>query len=233
MKNSQTKTICLIPSRGGSKRIKNKNIKKFMGKPFLTRVINVARKSKIFKEIYVSTDSQKIKKLAERSGAKVPFLRSKKLSNDHTIIKDVIDDFVYKVIEKKDILKINIFVLYPTSVFITKQILKRCFRLLKNTEYVTLLKKFPHPIHRALKYKNKKIEPINLKKKLMRTQDLEEYFYNSGQLDCFKLKAWVKKSMFHKMNAKFIIIDELNSVDIDNNNDLKIANKIFKMNKLS
>lgn len=233
MKNFKTKTICLIPSRGGSKRIKNKNIKKFMGKPFLTRVIDVARKSKIFKDIYVSTDSQKIKKLAERSGAKVPFLRSKKLSNDHAIIKDVIDDFVYRVIKKKDILKINIFVLYPTSVFINKQILKKCFKLLKNTEYVTLLKKFPHPIQRALKYKNKKIEPINLRKKLMRTQDLEEYFYNSGQLDCFKLKAWAKKRMFHKMNAKFIIIDELNSIDIDNYNDFKIANKIFKMNKLN
>ena len=65
----------------------------------------------------------------------------------------------------------------------------------------------------------------------MRTQDLKEYFYNSGQLDCFRINAWIKK-MFHKMRAKFIILDELDSIDIDNLNDLKIANKIFKINKL-
>ena len=226
----KTKTICLIPARGGSKRIKNKNIKKFFGKPLLERVIKNAKKSKLFDNIYVSTDSALIKKLATSCGATVPYIRSKKLSNDHAIIKSVIDDFISKVIS--DIKqKINIFILYPTSVFVDKKLIIRCNQILQTTEYVTAVKKFPHPIERALKFNKNKLEPLNLKKKLMRTQDLKDYYYNSGQIDCFKLDAWVKNKMFHKMNAKFIILKDLDSVDIDTPDDLKLAHKIFKLNK--
>ena len=224
------KTICLIPARGGSKRIKNKNIKKFFGKPLLERVIKNAKKSKLFDDIYVSTDSSLIKGLATRCGAIVPYIRSKKLSNDHAIIKSVIDDFISKVILNKN-KKINIFVLYPTSVFVEKKLITRCSQMLKTTEYVTTIKKFPHPIQRALKFNKGKLEPLNLKKKLMRTQDLEDYYYNSGQIDCFKLDAWLKNKMFHKMKAKFIILKDLDSVDIDTSEDLKLAHKIFKLNK--
>jgi pseudaminic acid cytidylyltransferase len=223
------KTICLIPARDGSKRIKNKNVKKFYGKPLLQRVIENAKKSKLFDNIYVSTDSIFIKKMAIRCGALVPYIRSKELSNDHAIIKSVIDDFIDKVILiKKE--KINIFVLYPTSIFVDKKLLIKCNKMLKETEYVTALKKFPHPIQRALKFNKNKLEPLNLKKKLMRTQDLTDYYYNSGQIDCFKLDAWLKKKIFYKMNAKFITLKDTDSVDIDTPDDLKLAYKIFKLN---
>ena len=225
-----TKTICLIPARGGSKRIKNKNIKKFFGRPLLERVIDNAKKSKLFDDIFVSTDSILIKKLAIKCGAIVPFIRSKKLSNDHAIIKSVIDDFINKVIlDKKQ--KINIFVLYPTSIFVDKKLINKCNKMLKKTEYVTIVKKFPHPIQRALKFKNKKLEPLDIKKKVMRTQDLTDYYYNSGQIDCFKLNAWLKKKIFYKMNVKFIVLKDIESIDIDTPEDLKLAYKIFKLNK--
>ncbi len=224
------KTICLIPARGGSKRIKNKNIKKFFGKPLLQRVIENAKKSKLFDNIYVSTDSILIKKMAIRCGAIVPFIRSKKLSNDHAIIKSVIDDFIEKVIlNKKE--KINIFILYPTSIFVDKKLLIMCNKMLKKTEYVTTVKKFPHPIQRALKFNKKKLEPLDLKKKLMRTQDLTDYYYNTGQIDCFKLDAWLRKKIFYKMNAKFITLKAIDSIDIDTPDDLKLAYKIFRLNK--
>jgi pseudaminic acid cytidylyltransferase len=225
-----TKTICLIPARGGSKRIKNKNIKKFFGRPLLERVIDNAKKSKLFDDIFVSTDSILIKKLAIKCGAIVPYIRSKKLSNDHAIIKSVIDDFINKVIlDKKQ--KINIFVLYPTSIFVDKKLINKCNKMLKKTEYVTIVKKFPHPIQRALKFKNKKLEPLDIKKKVMRTQDLTDYYYNSGQIDCFKLNAWLKKKIFYKMNVKFIVLKDIESIDIDTPEDLKLAYKIFKLNK--
>ena len=190
-----SKTICLIPARAGSKRIKNKNIKKFLGKPLLERVIENAKKSKLFNNIYVSTDSLLIKKLATRCGAIVPYIRSKKLSNNHAIIKSVIDDFIKKIITNTKE-NTNIFILYPTSIFINKKIITKCNNMLKKTEYVTAIKKFPHPIQRALKINKNKLVPLNIKTKLMRTQDLKDYYYNSGQIDCFKLKAWIKKTKF-------------------------------------
>lgn len=226
---SAKKIICLIPARGGSKRIKNKNIKKFLGTPLLERVIKNAKKSKLFDEIYVSTDSLLIKKLAEKCGALVPYIRSKKLSNDYSTIKAVIDDFIDKVMTNKK-KNINIFVLYPTSIFINKKIIIKCNKMLNTTEYVTAVKKFPHPIQRALRFKKNKLEPLNLKKKMMRTQDLEDYYYNSGQIDCFRLDAWLKKKIFFRMNAKFIILKEMDSVDIDTHDDLRIAYILFKLN---
>ena len=225
------KTICLIPARGGSKRIKNKNIKKFFGKPLLERVILTAKNSNLFENLFVSTDSNLIKKIAIKCGATVPYIRSKKLSNDRAIIKSVIDDFIKKIINLKDKKKYNIFVLYPTSIFVDEKLLRKCKRKLKYTEYITLLKKFPHPIQRALRYRKKKLEPLNLKTKLMRTQDLEDYYYNSGQIDCFKLEAWLKKKTFHKLNAKFILLNNFQSVDIDTPEDLNLAYKIFKLSK--
>ena len=72
-------SICIIPARSGSKRIKNKNIKKFLGKPIISYSIKTAKKSGCFNKIIVSTDSIKISKIAIQYGADVPFIRSKKL----------------------------------------------------------------------------------------------------------------------------------------------------------
>ena len=225
------KNICLIPARGGSKRVKNKNIKIFLGKPLLERVIKTAKKSNLFDKIYVSTDSILIKKLAIKCGAFVPYIRSKELSNDSANLKSVIDDFLNKVILSQKTHKMNLFVLYPTSIFVDKKLIMKCNKMLKKTEYVTTIKKFPHPIQRALKYYKKKLKPINLKHKLMRTQDLEEYYYNAGQIDCFKIDAWLKKKMFHKMYAKFVLLNDFDSIDIDTPDDLKLAYKLFNLNK--
>ena len=74
-------TICIIPARQGSKRIKNKNITIFNGEPIIYYAIDLAKKSKLFSRIIVSTDSLKIAKIARKYGAETPFLRSKKLSN--------------------------------------------------------------------------------------------------------------------------------------------------------
>ena len=225
------KNICLIPARGGSKRVKNKNIKKFLGKPLLERVIKTAKKSNLFDKIYVSTDSILIKKLAIKCGAFVPYIRSKELSNDRAILKSVIDDFLNKVILSKKTHKMNLFVLYSTSIFVDKKLIMKCNKMLKKTEYVTTVKKFPHPIQRALKYYKKKLKPISLKHKLMRTQDLEEYYYNAGQIDCFKIDAYLKKKMFYKMYAKFVLLNDFDSIDIDTSDDLKLAYKLFNLNK--
>ena len=73
------KCICIIPARSGSKRIKNKNIKLFFGKPIIYYSIKAAIKSKCFSDVFVSTDSIKIKKISEKYGAKVKFLRPKNL----------------------------------------------------------------------------------------------------------------------------------------------------------
>ena len=88
------KTICVIPARGGSKRIPRKNIKKFHGKPLIAWSISCALKSGIFENIFVSTDDKEIADIAEEYGAKVPFLRPKDISDDYATDKDVLNHFL-------------------------------------------------------------------------------------------------------------------------------------------
>lgn len=76
--------LTLICARGNSKGIKNKNIKIFNKKPLIFYSIQQALKSKYIEEVFVSTDSKKIAKIAKNLGAKIKFIRSKKLSLDKT-----------------------------------------------------------------------------------------------------------------------------------------------------
>ena len=86
MKNA----IAIITARGGSKRIPRKNIKEFCGKPIIQYSIEAALTSGIFDEVMVSTDDEEIAEVARSAGAKVPFLRSEKTSNDFATTSDVL-----------------------------------------------------------------------------------------------------------------------------------------------
>ena len=75
--------LCVIPARGGSKRIPRKNIKEFFGQPIISYSINVAIASKCFDRVIVSTDDAEIAEVAKSFGADIPFMRPKQLSDDY------------------------------------------------------------------------------------------------------------------------------------------------------
>src|SRR3989344_2632480 len=75
------KIVAIIPARGESKSIKNKNILNFNGKPLIAWAILVAKKSQLINRVIVSTDSPKIAKIARQYGAEVPFLRPVELAS--------------------------------------------------------------------------------------------------------------------------------------------------------
>ena len=83
------KIIAIIPARGGSKRIKRKNIKKFHNEPIISYSINQAKKSKLFDRIIVSTDDVEIADISKEYGAEVPFMRPKSISDDYATLSQV------------------------------------------------------------------------------------------------------------------------------------------------
>ena len=93
------KRIAVIPARGGSKRIPKKNIRDFLGKPIISYSIEIAKKSKLFERIIVSTDDSEISKIAEQYGAEVPFLRPRNLADDYTGTHDVVGHAVKWLID--------------------------------------------------------------------------------------------------------------------------------------
>ena len=125
---NKIKVLAIFLARGGSKRIKDKNIISFFGKPIIYYGLDVAKKSKIFSEIYISTDSQKIKRIVEKKGFKVKKLRSKKLAKDNVsslvVIKSILDDY-----EKENIYFDCIFNIFPASPLLQSQDLKKALRI--------------------------------------------------------------------------------------------------------
>ena len=84
------KIICVIPARGGSKGLKNKNLRKVCDKPLIYYPIADALKSNLFDHIFVSTDSENIAKTSKKYGASVPFLRPKKFAKDLSSTEDTL-----------------------------------------------------------------------------------------------------------------------------------------------
>ena len=116
--------IAVIPARSGSKRIKNKNIKKIFGKPIISYPISQALKSKIFDKVIVSTESTKIANISKKYGAEIIFKRPKKLSGDNVLIPPVMEHAVKWV--EKNVTKIDYACLiFPTAAMIeSKDIVK-------------------------------------------------------------------------------------------------------------
>jgi len=223
-------TICIIPARYNSKRIKEKNIKILKGKPLIGHVIHKLKKTKIFTRIIVSTDNLKIAKIAKKFGAEVPFLRSKKLSDDYTPTYKVLVDCVKKIKSQNNEFH---FCVYPTSIFINKDDLKKGFTKIKKTKsncLVTIKKFEPSPL-RSLKIKKNNIFFSNSKYQISRSQDLQNLFYDTGSFYIYKTKSLLnltsKKSLPNK--TTYLILKH-DTIDINNESDLKAAKKIFKIN---
>ena len=213
--------ICVIPARGGSKRVPKKNIKNFLGLPIIKYVIKNALKSNFFDKVIVSTDDKKIANLSQKFGAEV-FKRSKKLADDNTGTNEVICEVIDYYEPRFNLNKVCC--IYPTAVFCNKDLLKKAFKKLdKKTKYVFSATKFSHPIYRSFQKKNKKISMIFPSKEKKRTQDLPETYHDAAQFYLGWKSSWKKnKSIFNK-NSKFIEINKNKTHDIDNLDDCKLA----------
>jgi len=177
------KSICLIPARGGSKRIPKKNIKLFHGKPLIAWSIECARNTNIFDKVYVSTDDEEIATIARDYGAEIPYIRPEKISNDYSIDKDVRNHFLNWCYENSLDIKILCY-LYPTAPFITQSTLIGCRDMLikNNVSEVFTISKYPNSPFRALQLNNDNTlnyiwpEFINT-----RSQNLRESYYDAAQ----------------------------------------------------
>jgi N-acylneuraminate cytidylyltransferase len=92
--------LAIIPARGGSKRIKNKNIIDFCGRPIIAYSLDCARQSGLFDKIHVSTDSPEIAEVAEQLGYPVDFPRTADLADDMTPLMPVIQWVVQQYVAR-------------------------------------------------------------------------------------------------------------------------------------
>ncbi|MBN9293070.1 MAG: pseudaminic acid cytidylyltransferase [Flavobacteriia bacterium] len=224
--------LCIIPARGGSKRIPRKNIKGFLGKPIIAYSIEAAINSKLFDEVMVSTDDVEIAETAKKYGAKVPFLRSKTNASDVATTAAVIDEVLQNY--QNEGMKFDfVCCIYPCAPFVNDTKLKSAFELLKEKQFDTVFPviAFSFPIQRALKITNNKLSFIQPEYALTRSQDLEQSFQDSGQFYWMSVPAFQKKGKIVTENCGGIVVSEMEAHDIDNEIDWKMAELKYKMLK--
>ncbi len=219
------KNIAIITARGGSKRIPRKNIKEFMGKPMLAYAIDAAKQAGIFEEIMVSTDDLEIAEIAQKYGAKVPFMRSEKTANDYATTYDVLKEVIseYKKLGHEFD---NICCIYPCVPFLTGEILHTAFDefIKSGADRLTPVVKYSFPIQRAFKVNKEGFleyrEPENASK---RSQDLEPMYHDVGMFYFYK---------YNKLDSQKIAMyemDESSIQDIDTEDDWKMAELKYKV----
>jgi len=238
MKNYK-KVLCVIPARGGSKGLKNKNIRKVCGKPLVYYPVTAAIKSKVCDDVFVSTDSKKISKIAKKYGADVPFLRKKLFSGDLVTTEATLKN---ALIEYEKYKKIN----YDICVFLTCTKLFRKIKWIK--EAVNVLKKNPkvdsafsvhkfytHLWHRPNKKKLKKVLPW-MAKYTSRQIAPALYREDTSLVLATRSKFWRKGKRIGKHVHIIVNQDPFTGIDIHDEKDLYLAEaamKYMKKNKLA
>ena len=224
------KRLLIIPAKSNSSRIKNKNFKKFLGKPIIKYSYEVAKKSKIFDKIHISTESNKIKNFLKRNNIHIDFLRKKSLSRHDVGLFDVYK-FVFNEYKKRGLKFDEIWSLLPCSPLIeVNDILKLKLKISKKElqKPIITVCKYPAPIEWAFTMNNrKKLLPKNKKKQNIPSQKFKNTYYDVGILSVFSSIDFQK----NKKNFSFsgYKLAPQKSVDIDEMQDWLFAEKLFKI----
>jgi pseudaminic acid cytidylyltransferase len=223
--------ICIIPARGGSKRIPRKNIKEFCGKPMIAYSIECALASNIFDEIVVSTDDEEIAEVAKTYGATVPFMRPAELANDHAGTIPVIAHAL-QWFEASGLTPSAVCCIYATAPFIQLDDLKQGLATLESGpwEYVFSATSFGFPIFRSFKrYDDGSVEMFFQEYFETRSQDLPEAFHDAGQFYWGRPSAWSGNKRFFDRSSNVVMLPRWRVQDIDCAEDWKRAEVLMRL----
>jgi pseudaminic acid cytidylyltransferase len=226
-------SVAIIPARGGSKRIPNKNIRPFFGKPMIQYSIEAAQKSGLFEEIIVSTDSLDIAAVARAAGASVPMLRPAELSSDHAQTVPVILHAARKMARPGH--RYGCCIL-ATAPFLDPQQLKRGFDLLREKKAASAyaVTTFEYPIFRAFK-KNEEgfLRWVWPEYRLTRSNDLPETFHDAGQFYWFDMDRFLASEVLDGEDLVPVVIPRNQVQDIDTPEDWEVAETLYRAIRLS
>lgn len=224
-----SKILALIPARGGSKGIKNKNIKDLCGLPLIGYSIKAAKQSKYIDDIVVSTDSKEIADIAIRLGARVPFLRPANLALDDS-------KTIYAVMHAIEVLKSEksyydlLILLQPTQPLRTHKDIDDAVELffLKGCRpLVSICKTNDHPIFIREIDNNSILSKFVNSNSTMRRQDLKNYFVINGAIYINMIKDIALETSFNDNEVGFVM-QKNHSVDIDDMIDFYLAEALIK-----
>lgn len=228
------KILAIIPARGGSKGLPEKNIKVLGNIPLIGWSINSANESKLITKIIVSSDSEKIIKLAKQYNAEVPFVRPDHLASDTASSKDVLIHAIEWYRTKKEFFD-YIVLLQPTTPYrqkgdIDKMIAKA---IETNADLVVSVKETDsNPYYVLFEENENGFLHKSKKANFTRRQDCPKVYEYNGSIYVIKVESLLKEnSLAFEKTIKFEMKNPIFSVDIDNQFDFDFAEFLLSRNQ--
>lgn len=222
--------ICIIPARGGSKRIPRKNIRDFCGKPIIAYSIEAAIESGCFDRVIVSTDDTEIADVATSYGAEVPFVRSVELSNDYAGTPPVVKHAI-EWLQQQDQPPSLVCCVYATAPFITAESILAGLEKISTADcdFAFSVTSFPFPIQRAIGINEQgRVAMFQPEHYGSRSQDLEPSYHDAGQFYWGRSEAWLEEKPAFTPASIPILIPRYLAQDIDTMEDWLQAEAMYK-----
>ena len=229
------KRLCIIPARGGSKRLPRKNIIEFLGKPLIAWTIESSLQSSLFDRVCVSTEDNEIEEISSEYGADV-LCRPNFLADDNSRVNDVclhhLREFKSNNIEFE-----QIFCLYPTAPLRNESDLKMIARFFDeniNCKSVIAVTDYSHYPFQALSiqqdFELKPFWPDLVRK---RSDELPQLVAGNGSTYAALTNEFFKtKDFYMKQGMYGYKMDFLRSIDIDEQHDLNLLEMFAQMDNL-
>ena len=226
--------LAIIPARGGSKGIINKNIRVFGGKPLLAHTIDAAKKSRYVTRIVVSTESEAIADVARKYGAEVPFLRPMELAGDKAKATDAVYHLLVTMEEESGYRPDYVVLLQPTSPLRESADIDGALTLLfkrKDSAVVSVCR-----TEQLLFTKNKKevlelVSDESFLKSGNRQELPDTYKLDGSMVYAIKTSVFLKKRTFIPKGVIAFEIPRWRAVDIDEPQDFLVGELIFRNRK--
>lgn len=227
------KNLAIIPARSGSKGLKDKNIKELNKNPLIYYAIKEAKKSNIFDEIMLSTDSVLYADIGKKLGASVPFLRDDNLSTDTASTWDVVKD-VLKRYEEKNIYFDTVCILQPTSPLRISEDIVKSYDMFKEKDanFVVSVCEMDHcPLWSNTLDDTLSMENFIDKNIIQKPrQELPIYYRINGAVYIIKTKYLFEVKDIYSSKSYAYIMPKTRSIDIDDIVDFKLAGILLDEN---
>ena len=226
------RVVAVIPARGGSKRIPNKNIRLFHGKPMIGYAIESAKSSALFSEILVSTDSPEIREVALAFGASVPFLRPAQLADDHTGTTPVVKHALCWMADQHEAYDAACCI-YPTVPLLTPEWLRAGHARLAADpalNFAFSVGRYSYPVWRSLRRNERGgVEMLFPQHAQSRSQDLPGVYHDAGQFYWGRWDAWLQDRPLFSDHSAMVEMLPWRVIDIDTEDDWRIAELYYSL----
>ena len=228
------KAVAVIPARGGSKGIPQKNLSSVLGKPLIAYTIKAALQAQTLDKVIVSTDDEQIRTVSQGYGAEVPFIRPHHLATDTATTLSVLQHAITYLAEHQSYLADIVVCLQPTNPLRSAEDIDAAVRLCidTGTDSVVSLCQAKHHPYWMKKIVDGRVSPLMNENEnhYTRRQDLPPVYQLNGALYVTRTNVLLEENrILGKYTVPYIMPPE-RSIDIDMPNDLKMAAVLLKEN---